>query len=195
MRRYDDAHPDADRRAAVARMGAHGGRPGLGGEEGMTLIEAMIALTILSVGLLSLFALHQAAMTASQLSFRISEATFLAQDMIDQLNSAEYTREDDNAGAGEAFETSTDNTVPNDPFAEHEHWFDGANTAVGGLGAVGADGGNRMYTRTYDIEPLSGSTTGRVIVRARVSFRMKETGKDHGVNLITSRSYDRYEYP
>ncbi len=193
MRRLDDTDAMRGRRAAVAQM-AHG-RRGLADEEGLTLIEAMIALTILSVGLLSLFALHQAALTASQLSFRISEATFLAQDMIDQLAAAEYTRDDANDGAGEAFESSTDATTANDPFVEHEHWFDGTNVAVGGLGRIGSDGGRAMYTRTYDIEPVTGSTTGRVIIRARVSFRMKETGKDHGVNLITTRSYDRYEDP
>lgn len=157
----------------------------------MTLVEAILALTILSVGLLSLFALHHAAITASQLSFRTSEATYLAQDMMDELLAKEYTRDAPHEGGG-YFEGTTDLTDSDNPFMEYEHAFNAE--PVGCLGTVGGGDGEPMYTRTYDVQHLSGGDDdyGRMILRTRVSFRMKETGKQHGVTLISTRSWDRY---
>ncbi len=160
-------------------------------EEGVTLVEAMLALTILSVGLLSLFALHHAAITASQLSFRTSEATYLAQDMMDELLAKEYTRDNRNDGGGGYFEASVDPTDADNPFHEYEHAFNGS--PVGCLGTVGGGDGEPMYTRTYDVEHIAGDQYGRMILRTRVSFSMKETGKAHGITLISTRSWDRYE--
>ncbi len=165
---------------------------GVAGERGMTLIEAMFALVILTVGLLSLYALHHAAITATQLSFRTSEATFLAQDMMDQLMAAEYTRENPHNGSGETFEATVHPSDPSDPLADFGHWFDGENVTVGCLGAVGAGGGQAIYSRTYDVEHIADDDYGRMIVRARTTFQMGETTKKHGVTLISTRSYDRY---
>jgi hypothetical protein len=160
-------------------------------EDGVTLVEAVLALTILSVGLLSLFALHHAAITASQLSFRTSEATYLAQDMMDELLAKEYTR--DQTHESGYFQGTTDLTDSDNPFMEYDHAFNAA--PVGCLGSVGGGDGLPMYTRTYDVQHLSAGTDdyGRMILRTRVSFRMKETGKQHGVTLISTRSWDRYE--
>lgn len=158
----------------------------------MTLVEAVLALSILSVGLLSIFALHHAAITASQLSFRTSEATYLAQDMMDELLAKEYTR-DNRHDAGGYFEGTTDLTDSDNPFIDYDHDFNAA--PVGCLGSVGGDDGLPMYTRTYDVQHLSAGDDdyGRMVLRTRVSFRMKETGKAHGVTLISTRSWDRYE--
>lgn len=161
-------------------------------DRGLTLIEAMFALMILTVGLLSLYALHHAAITATQLSFRTSEATFLAQDMMDQLMAAEYTRENPHDGSGDTFEATVHPSDPSDPLADYGHWFDGENVTVGCLGAVGAGGGAAIYTRTYDIEHITDDVYGRMIIRARATFQMGETSKKHGVTLISTRSYDRY---
>ncbi len=160
-------------------------------EEGVTLVEAVLALTILSVGLLSLFALHHAAITASQLSFRTSEATYLAQDMVDELMAKEYTREA-NHESGDYFEGTTDPTDADNPYIDYEHDFNAA--PVGCLGTVSGGDGAPMYTRTYDIQHLESGDDdfGRMILRTRVTFSMHETGKVHGVTLITSRSWDRY---
>ena len=164
-----------------------------GAEEGLTIIESMIALSILSIGLLSLFALHQSAITATQLSFRTSEATYLAQDVMDNLFAETYTRQTHQTGPLGRFEsTGLDPTTTDDPFAEfgHAYWSDSG--AVNCLGPVGEGGGATMFTRTYAVEP-TGEDSGRMVLKARVSFRMKETGKQHGVTLIASRSYDNYE--
>ena len=160
-------------------------------EEGLTIIESMIALSILSVGLLSLFALHQSAITATQLSFRTSEATYLAQDMMENLMAETYTRTTPQ-NTGRFQSTIPDPTTSDDPFAEfgHTYWSDSG--AVNCLGPVGEGGGATMFTRTYAVEP-TGDDSGRIVLKARVSFRMKETGKQHGVTLIASRSYDQYE--
>jgi len=177
-----DAIPSRPRRLPI--------RPGA--EEGLTIIESMIALSILSIGLLSLFALHQSAITATQLSFRTSEATYLAQDVMDNLMAETFTR--DNTQASGKFAQTSDNTNSTDPYAEFGHGYWSDSGAVNCLGPVGAGGGETMFTRTYSVEP-TGDTTGRMVLKARVSFQMKETGKKHGVTLISSRSYDMYDPP
>ncbi len=165
---------------------------GVRNDRGMTLIEAIFALVILTVGLLSLYALHHAAITATQLSFRISEATFLAQDMMDQLMASEYTRTNPHVGSGDTFEATVHPSDPDDPLSDYGHPFDGLGVTVGCLGAVGSGGGAAIYTRTYDVEHITDDDYGRMILRARTTFEMGETNKKHGVTLISTRSYDRY---
>ena len=160
-------------------------------EDGVTLIEAMLAMTILTVGLLSLFSLHHAAFTATQLSFRTSEATYLAQDMMDELMAWEYTRTNPHNVGNGVFAGTTDGTDADNPFMEYEHAFNAS--PVGCLGTDGGGDGLPMYTRTYDVQHITGDQYGRMVLRARVSFRMQETGKRHGVTLISTRSWDRYE--
>ncbi len=175
------APPDGWRRAAR-------------GEAGVTLVEAVFAIAILTIGLLSLFALHQAAITTTQLSFRISEATFLAQDVIEQLNNEQFNRGLVNMNLNDA---SPDPTSAAQPLAELEHNFDGAaGTEVGGLGSGSGGGGLPIYTRSYDIEDLNADlygNTDRILIRSRVTFEMGETTKTHGVTLIQTRSRDRYQ--
>jgi type II secretory pathway pseudopilin PulG len=167
----------------------------------LTLIEAMFALSILAIGLLSLFALHQAAITASQLSYRTSQATILAQDQLDQLGNMKYRRGDVDpwlVGAG------ADPTSAADPLADLEYCFDiagGNPTAppcpkVDALGSTGGAGGKPAFTRTYDVTLLdtdpTGNGSGRLMIKSRVTFQMSETGKHHGVTLIETRSFDQY---
>ncbi len=165
---------------------------GVRGEEGLTLIEAIFALVILTVGLLALFALHQAALSAAQLSFRMSEATILAQDMMDQLNASEYIRGGTNTALAH---DDPDPTDSDNPLIDLPNNFTGT---VGGqvncLGQTGGGGGASIYTPTYNVELFGGDTYGRAVIKTRVTFLMSEAGVNlHGVTLAQTRSYDRYQ--
>jgi len=171
----------------------HGAR----GQQGLTLIEAMFALSILAIGLLSLFALHQAAITAGQLSYRTSQATILAQDMMEQLVHTPYNRAASPPTNLE--DNQLDQTDADNPLIDLEHFFDGGTPGncikVDALASTGGGGGKPMFCRTYDITVLDADPagSGRLMIKTRVTFQMKETGKHHGVTLIETRSFDRYQ--
>lgn len=184
-------------KTVVPRWGRGRGRTapftqGVRGEEGLTLIEAIFALVILTIGLLALFALHQAALSAAQLSFRMSESTILAQDMMDQLNAAEYTRNGTNTALNH---NDTDSTDADNPLIDLANNFTGTGGGkVNCLAQSGGGGGMAIYTPTYSVEPIAGDTYGRTLIKARVTFQMSEAGVNlHGVTLAQTRSYDRYQ--
>lgn len=53
--------------------------------EGFSLLEVLIAVLILSIGLLGLAALHATSLKANHGAYHKSQATFLAYDMVDRL--------------------------------------------------------------------------------------------------------------
>ena len=90
------------------------------GQGGFTLIELMVALTILIIGLLGLMGIVMVSLRASSFSRRGTEASVLAEDKIEELRTAATptggTETDidarGNTGAGGIFtRTTTVNTV------------------------------------------------------------------------------------
>jgi len=65
---------------------------------GFTLIEVLVAMVILSVGLLGTAALITGIISSNKLSNRISTATVLAQDKMEEIKGAGYAGADDEAG-------------------------------------------------------------------------------------------------
>ena len=65
---------------------------------GFTLIEVLAAMVILSVGLLGMAALITGIINSNKLSNRISTATVLAQDKIEEIRGVGYAGADAEAG-------------------------------------------------------------------------------------------------
>jgi type IV pilus assembly protein PilV len=65
------------------RSAGHQSRVSL--EAGFTLIEALVALLVLSVGLLGVAAMQLSSLQANNGAFQRTQATFLAQDMADRM--------------------------------------------------------------------------------------------------------------
>jgi len=59
------------------------------GERGFTLIEVLIALTILTIGLLAVATMQISAIHGNKMGNDISRAIFLAQDKLEELKSSE----------------------------------------------------------------------------------------------------------
>ncbi|OGL47656.1 MAG: hypothetical protein A2149_00945 [Candidatus Schekmanbacteria bacterium RBG_16_38_11] len=59
-------------------------------KEGFTLVEIMVAMIVLSIGLLSFFALNMAIIKSNVFSKAITYATNLAQEKIEQLKNTPY---------------------------------------------------------------------------------------------------------
>ena len=60
-------------------------------EEGFTLIEVMVAIAILSFGILAVATMQTSAIRANYRGYRLTEATTLAQDRLEYLRTQPYT--------------------------------------------------------------------------------------------------------
>jgi len=69
----------------IARNGGHIPSRGQHRAAGFTLIEALIALLVLSIGLLGVAAMQLASLQANNGAFQRTQATFLAQDIADRM--------------------------------------------------------------------------------------------------------------
>ena len=65
---------------------------------GFTLMEVLVAMVILSVGLLGTAALITGIISSNKLSNRMSTATVLAQDKMEQIRGVEYADAEDEEG-------------------------------------------------------------------------------------------------
>jgi len=74
-------------------------------QRGFTVIEVLIAMSIMSLGLIGILALHKGAVSASGYSRRATEAAVLAEDKLEQLRTiplAGVTDDDDHVDASGA---------------------------------------------------------------------------------------------
>ena len=75
-------------------------------EKGLSLIEVLVAMVVLSLGLLGLERVHIAAIQANTIASRLTQATTLAQDRAEQLMALPYN---------DAALAATTYTEPNPP--------------------------------------------------------------------------------
>jgi prepilin-type N-terminal cleavage/methylation domain-containing protein len=72
----------------------------LRGEGGFTLIEVIVAISILTIGLLAVAAMQSSAIRGNNMGYRVTESTTLAQDRLEWLMMQDYTDAALNAGTG-----------------------------------------------------------------------------------------------
>ncbi|KXJ53504.1 type IV pilus modification protein PilV [Neptuniibacter pectenicola] len=91
-------------------------------QQGTTLIEVLIAVVVISIGLLAVAALQTVALKSNNGSYYRSQATFLAYDMADRIRAAPDAAENGDYNDGQA--------------GDRAEW-DARVTALLGSGAVG----------------------------------------------------------
>jgi prepilin-type N-terminal cleavage/methylation domain-containing protein len=165
------------------------------GGEGFTLLELLIAMAVLTIGLLALWGLHSAAITSNANAYRLGVSTILAQDALEQLYgetyiaTSLYTNSDlDVTTCGGAFPAVTIDGLEDLPCQ-----IDTGGFRVNGLGNTDATLGPVMYLRTYHLEDVSGSVHSRILMRVRVTYEDPHTGKRHGVTMGGTRMVDSYD--
>ncbi len=112
--------------------------------KGFTLIEVLIALTILAIGLLGVALMQVTSISGNTFSREMSVATELGQDMLEQLRTLQYTS------------STTDNallqTVNQHP--DNTDVADGLAVGVGNANIIDERGltvGTLIYTRTWRV--------------------------------------------
>ncbi|MDT8908984.1 type IV pilus modification protein PilV [Pseudomonas sp. AF76] len=130
-------------------------------QEGMTLIEVLVAMLILGVGLLGAAMIQLNALKYTDSSRMTSQASFIAYDMLDRIRA--------NAGADY---TVTPPTSPNLNVARDQDLYDFKTniTSFGGATATGTIALNqRVYTITISWDDARAANTSNA-AEARRSF-------------------------
>ncbi len=116
---------------------------------GFSLVEVLISIVILSIGLLGMAGLTAASMNGTNESYYRSQATVLADDILDRMraNPLAARGEQYDIGAGPVY-TAAANTMAR---FDSEEWVDGITTNLpGGVGTVDVFNGVATITITWD---------------------------------------------
>jgi len=159
-------------------------------QQGFTLIELLIAMAVMVVGLLALWSLHGASISASGKAYRLGISTMLAQDAMEDLMAETWIA---NGGACNA-DYAVMGTFPSaaaDGLDDLPGLIDGTiGQRVNSLGTAAGGMGPTIYLRTYHVQAV-GTDADQVLLRVRVTY-IDVTGRRHGVTLATTRLQDRY---
>jgi type IV pilus modification protein PilV len=143
------------------------------GQRGMTLIEVLVALSILAVAILALAPLFTIAVKTNASAHQLTNANTLAREKLEELSG--YPRSDprllvtapNNAAASNGvtdtgtgsivgYNASCDNDLPN--------WYQPSTGATSTAGtSPGAGWFSYPYSRTYTVEQFDGTLTNRVV--------------------------------
>ena len=119
--------------------------------KGFTLVEVLVAMAVFSVALLQLGSMQIAASQVSSAAGRLTRATALAQDKIEQLQALPYNDAtlDDSTPVGQ----TTPHTEPNPPQGYTITWNVDADTPVAGVKTINLNiaWNNRGKPKTFNL--------------------------------------------
>lgn len=165
-------------------------RAGLRGRSraGFTLIEVLVAVSLLGFSLIVMFGYHRQALRSNMHARRITDCTYLAQTQMERLLSLPWSEGsrpsdlDDLAGA--------DPTSTSDAWAWLEHPNSGsAPTAVNALGGTDTTYGAASYYITWDVQDMDTDATW-ARVRVRCTYYDADFDTYHGTTISSYRYRD-----
>lgn len=139
---------------------------GMGRQQGFTLIEVLVAITLLAVGILAAGSMQIASLGGNNLAIRVTEASVWGGDAMETLMARDYTHSDltDDDNNGTAGLDCTDNT---------------GSPACTADGGPTAQGGFTVFWNVADNFPINDCKTIRVIVRRSDKGTMKTVAVDY----------------
>ncbi|MCK6526148.1 prepilin-type N-terminal cleavage/methylation domain-containing protein [Myxococcota bacterium] len=163
----------------------------LRGEAGVTLVEALIAMVVLTVGILGLFVLHNTALHSNATAYRFNVATLLAEDAMEYLLSLDFNPESQDAVI--VPDGSVDDTSPADPLKPFSRSLPGeSGILLNAMGSTDGDFGTPIYTRSYVTEYVDATDASRIALKVRVTFENPANGARQGVTVAQTRTLDTY---
>ncbi len=150
-------------------------------EDGLTLIEVLIALTILAVGLLGVALMQVTSISGGMFSREMTTATELGQDLVERLKTLQYTS------------IATDNALI---AGSHPDSTDVTNGLAVGAGSAnitderGQTAGPRLYTRTWTVgDNAAGSvpTSNMKTITVTVGWSEKGTSRSIAMSAVKVR--------
>lgn len=131
-------------------------------EKGFTLLEILIAITILSIGLLALAGMTVYVIRSNAVGNKITEATVQAQDKLEELRNLSYTDAQLDDTDSNTADVSTDIHANTSLFTSPDHSDDYPNDATGQTVTISTSL-QRVWNVAADT-PASGMKTVTVIV-------------------------------
>lgn len=114
------------------------------GQKGLTLVEVLVAVTILTIGLLGVALMQVMSITGNTFSKEMEVATGLSQDMMERLKGMDYNDPALRGGVNHPTQADVANGLAPAPVGD-------ANNLIDERGQWGANAGLRIYTRTWNI--------------------------------------------
>ena len=161
------------------------------GSRGFTLIELMIAMAVLTLGLLALWSLHTASIQASARSYRLGICTMLAQDSMEKMMAETFIANDPNGVNPDLAAMGVFPAADADGLDDLLGFIDGVGVRVNSLGNTDASLGPTLYLRSFHVQNLD-AETDRLLLHTRVTY-IDDGGRRHGVTLAATRLVDRYD--
>ena len=151
---------------------------------GFTLIEVLVASTLLGFALIVMFGMHAQALRSNMHAKKMTDCAYLAQSQLEHLLQLGWTR------------TATPTVLANnsvDPTTASNLWVDmeqtGANLGYTPALSANLIYGPRSYSLTWDIHPMDTSSTWHRL-RVRCSYTDRAFSSTHGTTISTYRFRD-----
>jgi type IV pilus assembly protein PilV len=129
--------------------------------DGLTLIEVLIALTILSLGLLGVALMQVSSISGNTFSREMGVATTLAQDLIEKLRTMEYSDTNTDTALIAGNHPTADDVAANlapAVFGDANNIIDERGLWPARATALGTTAGPLIYTRTWTVTDNSPAT-------------------------------------
>ena len=140
-------------------------------EDGFTLIELLIALVVLSFGIIALVKMQAAGIGGNVFNLRMSTATFLAEQKMEELQTTDYTDA-----------TLTDTDATNNPPSLN---FTSPDTAVSDGNFESVTVGPTIYTRIWNIADNDPVTNVKKIA---VIVSWVTGGRQHNMSVVSLKT-------
>lgn len=163
--------------------GAHSCRPQRSDESGFSLLESLIAMSILAVGLLGLAAMQTMALGRNVDAQELTTATNMAAEMVERIHYNRANVANYNGALGTGIDTSNGATIPpaTQPTArgDYQQWQNNLNNS--GLNSV-----QGLVTVT---NPFGPPTLNQSQVVVQVRWRTKQMGAGDNVQKISRSAF------
>jgi type IV pilus assembly protein PilV len=130
-------------------------------QAGLTLIEVLIALTVLAIGLLGVALMQVSSISGNSFSREMGVATTLGQDMVEKLITLDYTASTRDAALNAGNHPTTSDVTANlapAVFGNAANRVDERGLWAARATTLGTSAGNLIYTRTWAVTDNSPAT-------------------------------------
>ena len=154
--------------------------------DGFTLVEVMVATSLLGFALVAMFGYHAQAISANKHARAITDCTYLAQTRMEKLVAVSWT---ETSGRPSDLASGDGSTAK---WGALYHPNSGsAPTAVDGQGGTGANFGNpAKYYVTWEVDTMDAVNDTWLRVRVRCTYGDKRIGSTHGITISAYRYRD-----